>query len=100
MSSSTEVAEERECQGQENSTSEAPSSTTDAVPKCDFPNSSQDLPSDSTYDISIAFAKLPGASEWKLNRQKILSDQDRISLLSNHVAPPKIFNWSFGVKKN
>ena len=67
---------------------------------CDFPSLSQDLPSDSTHDISIAFAKLPGAYEWKLNRQKILSDQDKVNLLSNHVAPPKNFNWPFGVKKN
>ena len=65
---STVVAVERKCQGQEDSTSEASSSTTHAVPVCDFPNPSEDLPSDSTHDISIAFAQLPGASEWKLNR--------------------------------
>ena len=92
VSNSTVVAVERECQGQEDSTSEVSSSTTDAVPVCDFPYSLQDLPSDSTHDISIAFAKLPGASEWKLNRQKVLSDQDKVNLLSNHVAPPKNFN--------
>ena len=100
VSNSTVVAVERECQGQADSTSEASSSTTHAVPVCDFPNSSQDLPSDSTHDISIAFAKLLGASEWKLNRQKILGDQDKFNLLSNHAAPPKNFNWPFGVKKN
>ena len=100
VSNSTVVAEKKECHGQEDSTSKASSPTTDAVAVCDFPNLSQDLPSDSTHDISIAFAKLPGASEWKLNRQKILSDQDKDNLLSNHVAPPKNFNWSFGVKKN
>ena len=100
VSNSTVVAVEKECQGQEDSSSEASSSTTHAVPVCDFPNSSQDLPSDSTHDISIAFAKLPGASEWKLNRQKILSDQDKVNLLSNHVASPKNFNWPFGAKKN
>ena len=100
MSNSTIVAEKRECHGQENSTSKASSSTIDAVAVCDFPNLSQDLPSVSTHDISIAFAKLAGVSEWKLSRQKILSDQDKVNLLSNHVAPPKNFNWPFGVKKN
>ena len=68
VSNSTVVAEKRECHSQEDSSSKASFSRTDAVALCDFPNLSQDLPSDSTHDISIAFAKLPGASEWKLNR--------------------------------
>ena len=78
----------------------ASSLTTDAIPVWDFLKSLQDFPSDSTHDILIAFAKLLSASEWKLNRQKILSDQDKVNLLSNHVTPPKKFNWPFGVRKN
>ena len=91
VSNSTVVDVETECQVLEDSTSEASSSTTDAVPESGFPL--QDLPADLTHDISIVFAKLPGASERKLTKQKILSDQDEVNLLSNHVAPPKNFNW-------